>query len=113
MVDYDDFYEKTRGAMLAVTGFMALPNDAVPVASMGWCCTRRADRELGRLEGLKRKRSNGVLQPSTKTTTIDNEDALRDVATQPRTGTPSAPLRRTRILCLSQHWVRLLQACQE
>lgn len=96
MVDYDS-HEYVRGAMLAVTGFMALPNDAaVPVAFDGLEQDAQAelDRELaGRLWVLKRKRSNGVLEPFN----ADDYTATREMlsATDTYTNTSGHTIIRT------------------
>ena len=89
MVDYGS-HEYVRGAMLAVTGFMALPNDAaVPVAFDGLerDAQEQLDRELaGRLWALKRKRSNECWSRSTPTTTMQQRRcSLRQKFTQTRT----------------------------
>ena len=96
MVDYDS-HEYVRGAMLAVTGFMALPNDAaVPVAFDGLeqDIQDQLNRELaGRLWALKRKRSNGVLEPFN----ADDYTATKEMlsATEAYTNTSGHTIIRT------------------
>jgi hypothetical protein len=96
MVDYGS-HEYVRGAMLAVTGFLALPNDAaVPVAFDGLeqNTQEQLNRELaGRLWALKRKRSNGLLEPFNS----DDYTATREMlsATEAYTNTSGHTIIRT------------------